>query len=103
MTWGADASPYEILEISPNASREEIEASYRRIIGFLEPDNLVTYAMLDEGEVAQVRSQVDQAYQMLCQAERRASAELGYCSGGVARVGGERSGRLAAGQPVQHP
>ena len=75
MTWGADASPYEILEVSPNASREEIDASYRRIIGFLEPDNLVTYAMLDDSEVAQVRSQVDRAYQLLCQADRRAAIE----------------------------
>ncbi len=76
MTWGADASPYEILEVSPNATRDDIDASYRRIIGFLEPDNLVTYAMLDDSEVAQVREQVDRAYQMLCQADRRASAEL---------------------------
>jgi hypothetical protein len=75
MTWGADASPYEILEVSPNASRDEIDASYRRIIGFLEPDNLVTYAMLDDAEVVQVRLQVDRAYQLLCQADRRAAIE----------------------------
>lgn len=76
MTWGADASPYEILEVSPNASREEIDASYRRIIGFLEPDNLVTYAMLDDSEAAQVRAQVDRAYKLICQAERRAALEV---------------------------
>ena len=78
MTWGSETSPYEILEVSPSATREEIDVSYRRIIGFLEPDALATYAMLDESEVAQVRAQVDRAYHTLCEPEKRAAVDSAW-------------------------
>ena len=73
MARGTERSLYDILEVDATASREEIEASYQRIISFLASESLAMYSMLDEHETQHVRSQLDGAYQTLTDPQTRAA------------------------------
>jgi curved DNA-binding protein CbpA len=62
---------YEALQLSPNASAETIERVYRLLAKRYHPDNQ------DTGD-AQKFSEVHGAYEVLCDAERRAAYDVTY-------------------------
>ena len=64
---------YEILEVRTDATFEEIEASYRSMLGYLGAGSLATYSMMEEEDLAKVRAQVDEAYNALRDPQRRAA------------------------------
>jgi hypothetical protein len=68
-----DTSLYDLLEVGANATLEEIEASYHRIVSYLAPDSLAAYSLLEEGELVERRSAVDEAYRTLSDPARRAA------------------------------
>ncbi len=68
-----ELSAYEILEVEPNASQEQIDTSYDRICAYLSPGNLAVYSMLDEEDAAELRAQLDEAYRTLTDPDRRAA------------------------------
>jgi len=70
---GTGGSYYDLLEVTANASREEIDASYQRISSYMSPDALAVYSMLDEDESAEMRAKLDEAYRTLCDPDRRAA------------------------------
>lgn len=68
---------YEVLDIDANATFQEIEDAHARLTALLEPDSLAVYSMLDEQDLATKRDQVDDAYRILSDPERRAAYD-GY-------------------------
>jgi curved DNA-binding protein CbpA len=68
-----EQSFYDLLEVSANASREEIEASYQRILSYMGPGALAVYSMIDEAESLRERSALDEAYNTLTDPQRRAA------------------------------
>ncbi|MEE8409055.1 MAG: helix-turn-helix domain-containing protein [Myxococcota bacterium] len=68
-----DTSLYDMLEVGTNATIDEIEASYSRIVAYLDADALAIYSMIDEEEVARLRSDVDAAFRTLSDPDRRAA------------------------------
>ncbi len=73
---------YELLEVSANASFDEIETSYRRLSSVVTPGSLALYSMFDEDEVQRHRAQLEEAYRTLSDPDRRAAYDR-------ARAGGE--------------
>ena len=65
-------SHYEILGLSENATSEEIESSYERLMAEIETDYLALYSMVDESEMDERRHRVQVAYEVLRDAGRRA-------------------------------
>ena len=74
MVMGIDESMshYDILGLSENATNEEIESSYERLMGEIETDYLALYSMVDEAEMDERRHRVQVAYEVLRDAGRRA-------------------------------
>jgi len=65
-------SHYEILGVSENASVDEIESTYERLISEIDTDYLALYSMVDESEMDERRHRVQVAYEVLRDAGRRA-------------------------------
>jgi curved DNA-binding protein CbpA len=64
---------YNLLEVSPNATFEEIENAYQRVAGTLGPDSLAVYSMLDEEQIQELRSRLELAYRTLSDPDRRSA------------------------------
>ncbi len=56
---------YEILEVSPVASVQEIEKAYERAKATYDPDSVAVYSLLTEPEVKRIRDAVEDAYRVL--------------------------------------
>ncbi|MBI5510752.1 MAG: helix-turn-helix domain-containing protein [Deltaproteobacteria bacterium] len=74
-------SYYDILEVRTDATADEIESSYRGMLAYLGAGSLAMYSMMDEEEVARLRSQVDEAYRTLKDPERRAAYDRALAGG----------------------
>ncbi len=64
---------YQILEVSRDASPDEIERGYALAREAYAPGALASYSVLDEREAAAMRQQVESAYSILTDPERRAA------------------------------
>jgi curved DNA-binding protein CbpA len=62
---------YEMLETRPNASPEEIERAYRTSLVTYSEDSLAGYSVFGEGDVADIREQLDTAYRVLSDRKMR--------------------------------
>ncbi len=62
---------YELLEISRDAADEEIDRAHALLREAYEPGSLAAYSVFDEPEAAALRAQIDEAYAVLSDAERR--------------------------------
>jgi len=62
---------YELLEIRPNASTMDIINAYRRAKLAYRSDSLATYSLYDDGEADRIRTEIERAYQILSNPERR--------------------------------
>jgi flagellar biosynthesis protein FlhG len=62
---------YELLEISRGAAAEEIDRAYALLREAYEPGSLAAYSVFDEPEAAVLRDQIDVAYAVLSDPERR--------------------------------
>jgi len=73
-----DQSHYEVLEVSSNASVEEIEKVYQLACATYRDDSLALYSVFDDRDAAAIRDRLDEAYQVLSDAETRSAydAEL---------------------------
>jgi len=68
----AEQTHYEVLEVEPSASYEEIRASYERIRRLLGPGSLATYALVEPEEAQAHLLRIDEAWAVLSDpAERR--------------------------------
>jgi hypothetical protein len=66
-------SPYELLEVAPGATSQDIEGAYKRVSGMVAADSLAVYAMLDDADTDHLRAQVEAAYHTLRDPARRAA------------------------------
>ena len=64
---------YDALEVSRDASGEEIERAYRLLMSTFGDDSLATYSMFGEEESAAMRDRIEDAYRVLSDTERRRS------------------------------
>jgi curved DNA-binding protein CbpA len=64
---------YEMLEVSPRASRREVDAAYARANELYRSDSLPLYTLLESQACEEVRRAIDAAYRTL--ADERARAE----------------------------
>lgn len=69
----SDQDHYEVLEISHEASAEEIERAYRLACATYADESLAGYSVFGEGEAAAVRQRIETAYRVLSNDESRQS------------------------------
>lgn len=77
---------YEILEVSPSASSEELERAFRIALSAYRSGSLASYSIFDESDARVIRDKIDHAYEVLSKPEtRRAYDEsIGLPGGGSA-------------------
>lgn len=71
---------YALLDLSPNASKLDIINAYRHAKLTYRKDALAVYSLYDEEELASIRKEIDQAYAVLSDREKRRAydAEHGF-------------------------
>src|SRR5687767_10413505 len=62
---------YEVLEISPSASREEIMKAYQKAKGAYSPNSPALYSVFSKEEADQLLRIIDEAYSVLVNQEKR--------------------------------
>lgn len=62
---------YDVLEVSPDATHQDIRSAYIRLKSAYSKDNLALYSLLDQGEKSSILSQVEEAYYILSDEEKR--------------------------------
>jgi hypothetical protein len=67
----ADQTLYEILEVPPDASAEEIAAAYDRARATYGPGSLVTYTLMEPDEAALLEARIEDARTTLLDPDRR--------------------------------
>jgi hypothetical protein len=79
---------YELLEVPPAATEEEIRAAYQRSMELYGPDSVAMYALDDATQVAELRAKIDEAWKVLRDEESRTAYDstLGIESRPVKRV-----------------
>lgn len=77
-----DLNHYELLELSRDARAEEIERAYALVREAYAPGSLASYSVLDEQEAAAVRQQVETAYSILSDSDRREAYNASLAGGG---------------------
>jgi len=62
---------FEILEVAPDAPREEIERAYRLARATYDDDSLAGYSVFGEGDAQALLQRIDAAYRVLSNEESR--------------------------------
>jgi flagellar biosynthesis protein FlhG len=62
---------FEILEVAPDAPREEIERAYRLALATYDDDSLAGYSVFGEGDAQALLQRIDAAYRVLSNEESR--------------------------------
>lgn len=62
---------YELLEIKPDATREEVERAYREAVEMYSPGNKATYGLFSPEEREEISSIINAAYNVLSHEESR--------------------------------
>ena len=68
-----DQDHYEILEVSRDASREEIERSFRMAEAIYADDSLAGYSVFGEGDARALRERIEIAYRVLSDVDARSA------------------------------
>jgi len=69
-------SLYEILELQPGASEEEIRQAYKRLKAIYAPDSLVVYTLYTVEDLEDVRKQITEAYDTVIDPRTRREYDL---------------------------
>jgi hypothetical protein len=62
---------YELLDVKPHSSGQEVEHSYLLARRFLSPDSVATYALFQPEELVLLRRRIEEAFRVLSDPERR--------------------------------
>jgi hypothetical protein len=73
---------YEMLEVSPRASRREVDAAYARANELYRSDSLPLYTLLEDQSCEEVRRAIDAAYRTLADGRARAEYDRRLVSSG---------------------
>lgn len=71
MIFGSDQTYYDLLEVSSDASAQEIKNSYLRIKAAYRKDNLALYSLHEASESADILERIEEAYETLHDSEKR--------------------------------
>jgi len=90
---------YELLDLAPHASQQELETAYQRARRIFSPDSVVTYTLFQPEELSLLRRRIEEAYRTLSNPERRKryDEEMDRLDGGH----WEEGGGDAPGAPAQ--
>lgn len=94
---------YDLLEIRPDASREEVERAYRMARETWSEGSLAAYSLYEEEDAAALREGVERAWRVLGDPERRREYDAELEATGRAREAGEGFGAPRAEGPQAEP
>jgi curved DNA-binding protein CbpA len=94
-----DLNCYEVLNVEPLASREEIEKAYLLALATFRPDGFATYSVLSDDEREASLKRVEQAFEVLRDPVKRRMYDLLLGQAGPHRLSAEG----AAVEPLQPP
>jgi flagellar biosynthesis protein FlhG len=66
-----ELSHYDLLEVHPDASAEEVERAYRIACAAYDPESLASYSIYDDAETRTIRERIDEAWRVLSDPELR--------------------------------
>ena len=72
MTAAEEPTLYEVLEVDPAASLDELRAAVERARENYGPESLAVYALVDEDQLGELRARLDEAAEVLLDPARRA-------------------------------
>jgi len=71
-----DMNYYELLEVSPRASAQEIHKAYERIRRIYDPNSIALYSLFSPEETEKIRQRIEEAYRTLIYDENRRTYDL---------------------------
>ncbi len=91
-----DLDYFEVLEVSRNASTDDIERAYRLAQAIYAEDSLAGYSVFDDGDAAALRQRVEAAYRVLSSAASREAYRASLAAGTPAPVAPADAGQPEA-------
>jgi curved DNA-binding protein CbpA len=71
-----DMNFYELLEVSPRATAQEIHKAYERIRKIYDPNSIALYSLFSPEETEKIRTRIEEAYRTLVYDENRRVYDL---------------------------
>src|SRR5574340_613157 len=71
-----DMNHYELLEVSPRATAQEIHKAYERIRKIYDPNSIALYSLFSPEETENIRQRIEDAYRTLIYDENRREYDL---------------------------
>ncbi len=71
-----DMNYYELLEVSPRATSQEIHRAYERIRRIYDPNSIALYSLFSPEETDSIRQRIEEAYRTLIYEENRRAYDL---------------------------
>lgn len=71
MIFQGDSTYYDMLEIAPDASAQDIRNAYLRIKQHYRKDNLALYSLMDDSETDEMLQKIEEAFQILSDPDLR--------------------------------
>ncbi len=78
MDFNSDPNHYELLDLSPDASPQEIRAAYMRAKATYQKDSLALYSLMDPAEAQDMVQKIERAYQTLSHPDRKRVYDRNY-------------------------
>ena len=88
---------YALLRLRPDASKLDIINAYRRAKLTFRKDSLAVYSLYSEADLELIRRQIETAYEVLTDRDKRARYDAKHGFAGVSRQGGAPEGGVKAG------
>lgn len=66
-----DLNFYELLEVSPNATAQDIHRAYERVRRIYEPNSIALYSLFTPEETAAIHQRIEEAYRTLVYEDNR--------------------------------
>ncbi|MGE0615662.1 MAG: helix-turn-helix domain-containing protein [Bacteriovoracia bacterium] len=78
MVFGEKVNYYDVLELAPDATPQEIREAYTRLKSAYGKDSVALYNLISKEDTDDVRGQIEEAYQVLSNPERRKEYDRGH-------------------------
>jgi curved DNA-binding protein CbpA len=76
-----DMTYYELLEVSPRATAQEIHKAYERVRKIYDPNSIALYSLFSPEETEKIRQRVEEAYRTLVYEDNRRAYDLSLHGG----------------------
>ncbi|NDD92061.1 hypothetical protein EBZ37_08255 [bacterium] len=80
MEFNQESNHYELLDIPPDASPQEIRAAYMRARAAFQKDSLAIYSLMDPAEANEMIQKIENAYQVLSHPDRKRAYDQDFLS-----------------------